>query len=243
MADDRGFQFQGNSSSSRWAGWVAMRARTSASQACGSTPFILAVTMRLYMAAARCPPRSDPQNSHDFLPRAMPLQPSFGGIVREADAPIFEEQGEGRPALENVIDRLGQIVTAGELGELRAHIDMKIVDQWPAQRLADGQALLGALAIDGSLDLEQRVDAAHDLDRDRRQRDLLLARGLAPGVLLDVGHGEERAPGMHPTRRLQDGPRTSPGQIELVVPVIGVRLQDAGISGQMRLRMLALAIA
>ena len=29
-------------------------------------PFILAVTMRLYIAAARCPPRSDPQNSQDF---------------------------------------------------------------------------------------------------------------------------------------------------------------------------------
>jgi hypothetical protein len=24
------------------------------------------------MVAARCPPRSDPQNSHDFLPRAIP---------------------------------------------------------------------------------------------------------------------------------------------------------------------------
>src|SRR6202166_470833 len=28
--------------------------------------------MMLYMAAARCPPRSDPANSHDFLPRAIP---------------------------------------------------------------------------------------------------------------------------------------------------------------------------
>ena len=48
-----------------------MWARTSASQACGSTPFILAVTIRLYMAAARRPPRSDPQKSHDFRPRAI----------------------------------------------------------------------------------------------------------------------------------------------------------------------------
>ncbi len=39
-----------------------MRKRTSASHACGSTPFILAVTMRLYVAAARWPPRSEPQN-------------------------------------------------------------------------------------------------------------------------------------------------------------------------------------
>ena len=28
--------------------------------------------MMLYMAAARCPPRSEPANSHDFLPRAIP---------------------------------------------------------------------------------------------------------------------------------------------------------------------------
>ena len=39
------------------------------------------------------------------------------------------------------------------------------------------------------------------------------------------------------------GPGLAPGQIELVVPVIGVGLQDAGISGQMRLGMLALAVA
>jgi hypothetical protein len=46
---------------------------------------------------------------------------------------------------------------------------MKIIDQWPAQRLPDGQAFIGALAVYGSLDLEQRIYAADDLDRDRRQ--------------------------------------------------------------------------
>ena len=30
--------------------------------------------------------------------------------------------------------------------------------------------------------------------------DLLLAGGLAPRVLLKIGHGEERAPGMRPNR-------------------------------------------
>src|SRR5882757_5536583 len=33
--------------------------------------FIFAVTMMLYMAAARWPPRSEPANSHDFLPSAI----------------------------------------------------------------------------------------------------------------------------------------------------------------------------
>src|SRR4051812_42257330 len=71
-AAEFGRQFHGSNSSILWAGCPAMRARTSASQACGSTSFNLAVTIRLYIAAARCPPRSEPANSHDFLPRAIP---------------------------------------------------------------------------------------------------------------------------------------------------------------------------
>ena len=58
-----------------------MRKRTSASHACGSTPFILAVTMRLYMAAARRPPRSDPQNNQDFRPSATPRSPRSAALV------------------------------------------------------------------------------------------------------------------------------------------------------------------
>lgn len=47
-----------------------MRASTSVSQASGSTPFSLAVTIRVYIIAARSPPRSEPTNSHAFPPRA-----------------------------------------------------------------------------------------------------------------------------------------------------------------------------
>jgi hypothetical protein len=36
-----------------------------------STLFILAVTTKVYIAPAGCPPRSEPANSHDFLPRAI----------------------------------------------------------------------------------------------------------------------------------------------------------------------------
>src|ERR1700757_634278 len=82
-----GVQFQGSSSSSRWAGWAAMRASTSANQACGSTPFILAETIRLYMAAARRPPRSDPQNSQDLRPRAIPLRPLSAALLERQTRP------------------------------------------------------------------------------------------------------------------------------------------------------------
>lgn len=45
------------------------------SQARGSTPFILAVTIKLYMEAARRPPRSEPQNNQDFRSRAITRKP------------------------------------------------------------------------------------------------------------------------------------------------------------------------
>ena len=48
---------------------------------------------------------------------------------------------------------------------------------------------------------------------------------------------------MHPASRLQDRTRRSIGQIELAIPIKGVGLEQPGISGQMRLRMLAFAVA
>src|SRR5690606_16295207 len=68
----RTFHFQGRSSGRRDRGMSGNRPSTSASQACGSTSFILAVTIREYMKAARSPPRGDPAKSHAFLPRAIP---------------------------------------------------------------------------------------------------------------------------------------------------------------------------
>ena len=158
------------------------------------------------MAAARWPPRSDPQNNQDFRPRSWATaQPALGGIVRHADAAVFEEQREGRPAAEHVLDRLHKVVPTRQLRRLLAHIGQaRLLDQCPALRSADGQALLGALAIDRALDLEQSVDAAHDLDRYRRERYLGPPAGLAARVLLDVGEHEELAPRMRPARRLPD---------------------------------------
>ena len=53
-------------------GRSAMRARTSASRACGSTSLSLAVVISVYMKAVLSPPRSEPQNSHALRPRATP---------------------------------------------------------------------------------------------------------------------------------------------------------------------------
>ena len=134
-------------------------------------------------------------------------QPAFDGIVGEADAPVFKEQGERRPTLEYVIDGLGEVLPPCELSELQAHIGLEILVQGRAQLAARRQAFLCAQAIDGSLDLEQGADAAHDLDRDRRHRDFLFAGSLATLVFLKIGHGEGGTPCTHLARRLLDSRR------------------------------------
>jgi hypothetical protein len=109
--------------------------------------------------------------------------------------------------------------------------------------VANCSALLRRFAIDGSLDVEQGVDASHNLDRNGREHDSLLARRLPSRILLEIGHGKERAAGMDPASCLDDRTRTSVRQIELTIPVKRIGLEQSGIAGQMTLRMLALAVA
>lgn len=45
-------------------------------------------------------------------------QRPFRGVVGNADAAIFEETGERVPAAQHVVDGLGEIVIARQLGEL-----------------------------------------------------------------------------------------------------------------------------
>jgi hypothetical protein len=57
-----------------------MRRSTSASQA-GLMSLSLAVPIRVYIAAARSPPRSEPANSHDRRPRAMPRKARSAALL------------------------------------------------------------------------------------------------------------------------------------------------------------------
>jgi hypothetical protein len=68
-------------------GVSAMRARTSASQACGSTSLSFAVWTSVYMTAARSAPRSDPANSHDFLPSARPRSARSAALLEKQMRP------------------------------------------------------------------------------------------------------------------------------------------------------------
>lgn len=135
-----------------------MRASTSASQACGSMSFILAVTIRLYMAAARWPPRSEPAKSHDFLPRAMPRSPRSAALFDKQTRPSSSQACEGWPALQHIVHGLGNVAAARELGPLRAHPGFELSNERRGELLSNGLALLRRppIVARGSLEARER---------------------------------------------------------------------------------------
>ena len=142
--------------------------------------------------------------------------------------------GERRPAAEHVVDRLGQIVVAREPGELGVQPGMEIGHQRRAVLLARGEACGGALAIDGTLDVEQRIEASHGLKRDRIDLPGPFATAFLAGSPFDVGKLEELAPRVREAASFENRPRLAPLTIELVVTAIGISLQDARPGREMR---------
>ena len=168
-----------------------MRRRTSASQACGSTSLSFAVWMSVYMTAARSAPRSRAGEQPRLPAESETAQSPFGGIVGQANPSVFEEAGEGRPARQHVVERLGDRGVARQLGALGAHPGLQRRDQIGGDLAPDAQTLVGPLAVDVALDVEDGVDAPDRLQGDRRDRRGVLA---APRIGGDVGQFEELAP-------------------------------------------------
>src|SRR5436305_13798686 len=97
-----------------------MRRSTSASQACGSMPLSFAVAISVYIAAARSPPRSEPANSHDRRPSAMPRNArSAALLLRQIRPPARKRVKAGQRF--NIIHGLGGFGVARELGAFGAH--------------------------------------------------------------------------------------------------------------------------
>src|ERR1041384_13239 len=98
-----------------------MRPSTSVSQACGSMPLSLAVSIRVKhrcgALAAAIGAGEQPRLAADSYSAQCPL----GGIVGQADAAVVQEAGEGRPALQHVVDCLGDLGMAREPGPFAAH--------------------------------------------------------------------------------------------------------------------------
>src|SRR3546814_3752621 len=60
-------------------------------------------------------------------------QRPFSRVVRQADAAIIEEVSERAPASQHVVYRLGQIVVARELGQLRGEPGVKLGNERRAE--------------------------------------------------------------------------------------------------------------
>ena len=62
-----------------------------------------------------------------FPAKSDPAKSTRDGVVKEAHPPVVEEQLEGRPALQHVLNRLGEVMSAREFGDLFAPIDFERV--------------------------------------------------------------------------------------------------------------------
>ena len=162
------------------------------------------------------------------------------GIVREADLTVVEEAGEALPAFQHVVHRLGHGGVPREPGTLGAHPVFELRDERRAPLPAHREAPLGGLAVDHALDIEQRVDAPHSLQRQRRDRRRTLAAPLAGR---NVGEFIKLASPVCPTERFRDGPRRSAGLVEPPVAGVGVGLQDPCEAPKMLDRVIARTVS
>ena len=105
------------------------------------------------------------------------------------------------------------------------HPDFEIGDERFGFCLPHRDALRGRQAVDGALDLEQFVDAAHRLNGD--------------GRFVLLCQFEEVPAAMAPACRLDDRSGTPFSVVKGVEPGEGVGLHDADIAGEMFLGMLA----
>src|SRR3954469_18936982 len=97
-----------------------MRVSASASQACGLMSLSLAVAIRVYITAARSPPRSEPANNQARRPKATPRNARSAALLLRQMRPSSRKR-EGRPARQHVIDRLGGLGVARQPDAFGAH--------------------------------------------------------------------------------------------------------------------------
>src|SRR5665213_52835 len=89
----------------------------------------LAVAIRVCIAAARSPPRSEPTNNHARRPSAPPRS-ARSAALSSGRSSIIEEAGEGGSAFEHVIDRLSGIGVPRQPSTLDPHPRLQLDDQW-----------------------------------------------------------------------------------------------------------------
>ena len=206
-----------------------MRARTSASQACGSMSLSLAVAIRRVHGGGALAAAIGAGEEPCLSAEGDAAQRAFGGVVGQADPAVVEEAGEGGPALEHVVHGLGDRRRGARgAARSRAHPGFELGDQRARRRSGATARRASALgAVDRALDVEDRVDALDRLERERRDR-----RRLGPRARSRRCRRARRtcagACAQHSAS--VTGPRRAVGSVERAEAGIGVGLQDAGTS-------------
>ena len=240
-ASRRRAQFHGRSSASRDRGRSAMRASTSASQACGSTSLSLAVVIRRVHEGGPLAAAIGAGEEPGLAAEGDAAQGALGGVVGEADAAVVEEAGEAVPALEHVVHRLGDGGVARELARSRAHPALELGDQRSDLGLPDGEAGAGVEAVDRPLDRRRsRRCASPPRSASGEIGGACLPR-RALAAMSASSKNLRRACAQHSAS--VTGPRRAIASVELAEAGIGVGLEDAAPAGEMRFGMLATAVA
>lgn len=58
----------------------------------------------------------------------------FGVVIGGAKLPVFEEQVESRPVLQDVVERHGQVVATSQFADVLLDLGVQILDHGTAQR-------------------------------------------------------------------------------------------------------------
>ena len=122
-----------------------------------------------------------------------------------------------------VVDGLGDLGVLRQQRTFAPQPALEVCNQGRGQALAHLQPRRRGVAVDGALDLEQRVDALHRFEGDGR--DVLRRLALAD-IGFHVGEFEELAARVRPAQRRCHRPGLSAGIVELIVAGIGIGLQD-----------------
>jgi hypothetical protein len=116
-----------------------------------------------------------------------------------------------------------------EASTFRAHPLLERRHQRRDPDLSYREPLRGGQAVDLSLDIEDRIDPAHGLDRQWRFR--------------EISQHEQFASPMCPTRRFDDRGGSARLVVQVVEPGISIRLKYARVTREMPARMHPSSIA
>ena len=151
-----------------------------------------------------------------FSAQGDTAQGAFRRVVGEADPAIVEEPGEAGPVFgrERIVDGFGDLGMLRELCPLRPKPELQGRDQRGRARLSGFQTGGGVETGDLALDVEERIDALHRLEGDRRDFPGILALADVP---LDIRQFKELAPRVAPAQSRKNRPRRAIAAAEVVV--------------------------